>query len=97
MLRATALRWHSARCVGRGAFVPPLHPPSLHQAISWGKIKIDARPVKVSCDATLVFPLIVSQTFAKEEDAEEEGAGSAAEGAAAAAEEEGAGKAAGSA
>jgi deoxyhypusine synthase len=33
------------------------------EAISWGKIKIDAAPVKVSADATLVFPLIVSQTF----------------------------------
>ena len=27
---------------------------------------MDARPVKVSADATLVFPLIVSQTFFKE-------------------------------
>jgi len=35
------------------------------EAISWGKIKIDASPVKVSADATLVFPLIVSQTFYK--------------------------------
>jgi len=32
---------------------------------SWGKIKMDSRPVKVSADATLVFPLIVSQTFVK--------------------------------
>jgi len=36
------------------------------EAISWGKIRIDAKPVKVSADATLVFPLIVSQTFAKD-------------------------------
>lgn len=36
------------------------------EAISWGKIRIDAKPVKVCCDATLVFPLIVSQTFYKE-------------------------------
>ena len=36
------------------------------EAISWGKIKIDAKPVKVCADATLVFPLIVSQTFYKE-------------------------------
>lgn len=35
------------------------------EAISWGKIKITANPVKVSCDATIAFPLIVSQTFAK--------------------------------
>jgi deoxyhypusine synthase len=35
------------------------------EAISWGKIKIDAKPVKVSCDASIVFPLIVSQSFFK--------------------------------
>eukprot|EP00428_Durinskia_dybowskii_P065421 CAMPEP_0170385968 /NCGR_PEP_ID=MMETSP0117_2-20130122/16787_1 /TAXON_ID=400756 /ORGANISM="Durinskia baltica, Strain CSIRO CS-38" /LENGTH=373 /DNA_ID=CAMNT_0010641765 /DNA_START=76 /DNA_END=1197 /DNA_ORIENTATION=+ len=35
------------------------------EAISWGKIRIDAKPVKVSCDATIIFPLIVSQTFYK--------------------------------
>jgi deoxyhypusine synthase len=34
------------------------------EAISWGKIKIDASPVKLYSDASLVFPLIVSQTFA---------------------------------
>ena len=38
------------------------------EAISWGKIRIDAKPVKVCCDATIVLPLIVSQTFAKEVD-----------------------------
>ncbi|KAJ1424123.1 DHS-like NAD/FAD-binding domain-containing protein [Ochromonadaceae sp. CCMP2298] len=35
------------------------------EAVSWGKIRIDAKPVKVCADATLVFPLIVSQTFYK--------------------------------
>uniref|UniRef100_A0A7S1BPC0 deoxyhypusine synthase n=1 Tax=Corethron hystrix TaxID=216773 RepID=A0A7S1BPC0_9STRA len=35
------------------------------EAISWGKIKITAKPVKVYSDATISFPLIVSQTFAK--------------------------------
>lgn len=35
------------------------------EAISWGKIRIGANPVKIYSDATLVFPLIVSQTFAK--------------------------------
>eukprot|EP01120_Amphizonella_sp_Union-15-10_P013136 TRINITY_DN6069_c0_g1_i1.p1 TRINITY_DN6069_c0_g1~~TRINITY_DN6069_c0_g1_i1.p1 ORF type:complete len:372 (-),score=65.73 TRINITY_DN6069_c0_g1_i1:127-1242(-) len=35
------------------------------EAVSWGKIRSDATPVKVCADATLVFPLIVSQTFAK--------------------------------
>lgn len=35
------------------------------EAVSWGKIRCDARPVKVTADATLVFPLLVAQTFAK--------------------------------
>ena len=35
------------------------------EAVSWGKIKATAKPVKISADATLVFPLIVSQTFVK--------------------------------
>ncbi|KAF1379392.1 hypothetical protein PFLUV_G00175590 [Perca fluviatilis] len=34
------------------------------EAISWGKIKTDATPVKVYADASLVFPLIVAETFA---------------------------------
>jgi deoxyhypusine synthase len=38
------------------------------EAISWGKIRITADPVKVCADATIVFPLIVSQTFAKDLD-----------------------------
>ncbi|XP_066270169.1 deoxyhypusine synthase-like isoform X2 [Branchiostoma lanceolatum] len=36
------------------------------EAVSWGKIKESARPVKIFADATLVFPLLVSQTFAKD-------------------------------
>lgn len=40
------------------------------EAVSWGKIHIEAKPVKVSCDATIVFPLIVSQTFLKAHAAE---------------------------
>jgi deoxyhypusine synthase len=35
------------------------------EAISWGKIRLDAKPVKVYADATLVFPLLVAMTFAK--------------------------------
>jgi deoxyhypusine synthase len=35
------------------------------EAVSWGKIKADATPVKVSGDASILFPLLVSQTFAK--------------------------------
>ncbi|GMM37086.1 deoxyhypusine synthase [Saccharomycopsis crataegensis] len=36
------------------------------EAVSWGKIKAEAPSVKVYADATLVFPLIVGATFAKE-------------------------------
>jgi len=36
-----------------------------HEAISRGKIKIDGEFVKVWTEATLVFPLIVAETFAK--------------------------------
>ena len=36
------------------------------EAVSWGKIRANAKdPVKVYCEATLIFPLIVAQTFAK--------------------------------
>ncbi|CAH1179536.1 unnamed protein product [Phaedon cochleariae] len=35
------------------------------EAKSWGKIKKDASPVKIYAEATLVFPLLVAQTFAK--------------------------------
>lgn len=35
------------------------------EAVSWGKIRPNANPVKLYADATLVFPLIVAQTFAK--------------------------------
>ncbi|OLY82241.1 putative deoxyhypusine synthase [Smittium mucronatum] len=33
------------------------------EAVSWGKIKPTAQSVKIYSDATLVFPLLVSQTF----------------------------------
>ncbi|KAK1265826.1 Deoxyhypusine synthase [Acorus gramineus] len=36
------------------------------EAISWGKINIAAKKVKVHCDATIAFPLVVAGTFAKE-------------------------------
>uniref|UniRef100_A0A914VRR3 deoxyhypusine synthase n=1 Tax=Plectus sambesii TaxID=2011161 RepID=A0A914VRR3_9BILA len=36
------------------------------EAVSWGKIKTTATPVKVYADASLVFPLIVAQTFARQ-------------------------------
>ncbi|CUM50503.1 Deoxyhypusine synthase [Debaryomyces fabryi] len=34
------------------------------EAISWGKIKAEAKQVKVYADASIVFPLIVAATFA---------------------------------
>ena len=33
------------------------------EAVSWGKIKMEASPVKLYGDATILFPLIVTQTF----------------------------------
>lgn len=30
------------------------------EGISWGKLKIDANYVKIWCEATLVFPLLVA-------------------------------------
>lgn len=35
------------------------------EAVSWGKIKKDATPVKIFAEASLVFPLLVGETFAK--------------------------------
>lgn len=35
------------------------------EAVSWGKIKQDAKSVKVYADVTVVWPLIVAATFAK--------------------------------
>ncbi|XP_053298483.1 deoxyhypusine synthase [Pleuronectes platessa] len=34
------------------------------EAVSWGKITLDAKPVKVCADATVIFPLLVAETFA---------------------------------
>ncbi|KAL4571853.1 hypothetical protein LXL04_018618 [Taraxacum kok-saghyz] len=34
------------------------------EAVSWGKIRTNAKSVKVHCDATIAFPLIVAETFA---------------------------------
>jgi len=36
------------------------------EAVSWGKIKTTARPVKVVGEATIIFPLLVAETFAKD-------------------------------
>lgn len=35
------------------------------EAISWGKIRGSAKTVKVHCDATIAFPLLVAATFAR--------------------------------
>jgi len=35
------------------------------EALSWGKIKLTAKPVKVYGEASFIFPLIVAETFAK--------------------------------
>ncbi|KAF5739533.1 putative deoxyhypusine synthase [Tripterygium wilfordii] len=34
------------------------------EAVSWGKIRSSAKIVKVHCDATIAFPLLVAETFA---------------------------------
>lgn len=38
------------------------------EAVSWGKIRIGATPVKVYADASIVFPLLVAETFARRAD-----------------------------
>ncbi len=58
------------------------------EAVSWGKIRPEATPVKVYGDASILFPLVISQTFAKELERRR-----AAEGAAVAAAVSGDGKA----
>ncbi len=35
------------------------------EAISWGKIRMTATPVKICADATLIFPLLLAETFAR--------------------------------
>ena len=36
------------------------------EAVSWGKIKHTATPVKVYAEVSLIFPLLVAKTFAKQ-------------------------------
>ncbi len=36
------------------------------EAVSWGKIRIDAESIKVYGDATIIFPLLVAKTFTKD-------------------------------
>lgn len=35
------------------------------EAVSWGKIVPNSQSVKVFADATIAFPLLVAQTFAR--------------------------------
>jgi deoxyhypusine synthase len=35
------------------------------EAVSWGKITMDAKPVKCYVDATIAFPILVAETFKK--------------------------------
>uniref|UniRef100_A0A1D1XWH6 Deoxyhypusine synthase n=1 Tax=Anthurium amnicola TaxID=1678845 RepID=A0A1D1XWH6_9ARAE len=35
------------------------------EAVSWGKLRSSAKAVKVHCDATIAFPLLVAGTFAR--------------------------------
>lgn len=36
------------------------------EAVSWGKIGVEGQTVKIHADASLVFPLLVAQTFASQ-------------------------------
>lgn len=40
------------------------------EAVSWGKIRLDCKPVKVWGEASILFPLLVAQTFAKHHEAQ---------------------------
>jgi len=48
---------HEFDCSDAGA--PP------EEAVSWGKIKSTARAIKIYSEASLVFPIIVGETFAR--------------------------------
>ena len=36
------------------------------EAVSWGKIRKDATPAKIYGEASLIFPLLVAETFARD-------------------------------
>eukprot|EP00802_Teleaulax_amphioxeia_P006475 Tamp_06479.p2 GENE.Tamp_06479~~Tamp_06479.p2 ORF type:complete len:390 (+),score=110.82 Tamp_06479:49-1170(+) len=36
------------------------------EAKSWGKIRLECRPIKICCEASIIFPLLVAQTFARD-------------------------------
>jgi hypothetical protein len=54
-------RWHDSDCLP----IAVLAGARPDEAVSWGKIRADAQPVKVYGDASIIFPLILSQTFAR--------------------------------
>lgn len=33
------------------------------EAVSWGKVRADAKSIKVTCDASIAFPILVARTF----------------------------------
>ena len=35
------------------------------EAVSWGKIKVEAKPVKVWAEASLVLPILIGETFVR--------------------------------
>ena len=39
----------------------------IDEAVSWGKVKANAPGVKIHCDASIAFPLLVAGSFAQEE------------------------------
>ncbi|KAG7376149.1 hypothetical protein PHYPSEUDO_014203 [Phytophthora pseudosyringae] len=43
------------------------------EAVSWGKLGLESKPVKLYADATVVFPLIMAETFAKDFHATKQG------------------------
>jgi deoxyhypusine synthase len=38
----------------------------VEEAITWGKVKTEAPHVKIYCDATIAFPLLVAGSFTEE-------------------------------
>lgn len=38
------------------------------EAVSWGKIKLDAKPVKVYAECSLVLPILIGETFVRNYD-----------------------------
>lgn len=44
----------------------------LNEAVSWGKIRSTAKPVKVHAEASLLFPILVANTFAKHHHSEKQ-------------------------